>query len=70
MITAVDIAEIATLGLTEVAEKGRALWRSYRMLRRELVERPPRLLVLIDFPEFNLALAPSPSGAECRSSTT
>jgi lipid-A-disaccharide synthase len=57
MVTAVDIAEIATLGLTEVAEKGRALWRSYRMLRREIYERPPRLLVLIDFPEFNLALA-------------
>jgi lipid-A-disaccharide synthase len=57
MITAVDIAEIATLGLTEIAEKGRALWRSYRMLRRELFEHPPRLLVLIDFPEFNLALA-------------
>ena len=57
MLTAVDIAEIATLGLTEVTEKAPALWRSYRMLRRELYERPPRLLVLIDFPEFNLALA-------------
>ncbi len=57
MHTAVDIAEIATLGLTEVADKARALLRSYRMLRRELHERPPRLLVLIDFPEFNLALA-------------
>jgi lipid-A-disaccharide synthase len=56
MTTIVDIAEIATLGLTEVAEKGRALWRSYRMLRREIVERPPDVLVLIDFPEFNLAL--------------
>jgi lipid-A-disaccharide synthase len=56
MTTLVDIAEIATLGLTEVAEKGRALWRSYRMLRREIAERPPDVLVLIDFPEFNLAL--------------
>jgi lipid-A-disaccharide synthase len=56
MSTLVDIAEIATLGLTEVAEKGRALWRSYRMLRREITERPPDVLVLIDFPEFNLAL--------------
>jgi lipid-A-disaccharide synthase len=56
MTTLVDIAEIATLGLTEVAEKGPALWRSYRMLRREIVERPPDVLVLIDFPEFNLAL--------------
>jgi len=57
MNTAVDIAEIATLGLVEVGEKGRALLRTYRMLRRELYERPPQLLVLIDFPEFNLALA-------------
>jgi lipid-A-disaccharide synthase len=57
MRTAVDVAEIATLGLTEVAEKGLALLRSYRMLRRELREQPPDLLVLIDFPEFNLALA-------------
>jgi lipid-A-disaccharide synthase len=57
MRTAVDIAEIATLGLTEVAEKAWALLRSYRMLRRELREHPPDLLVLIDFPEFNLALA-------------
>jgi len=57
MDTAVDIADIATLGLVEVGEKGRALLRTYRMLRRELYERPPQLLVLIDFPEFNLALA-------------
>jgi lipid-A-disaccharide synthase len=57
MTTAVDISEIATLGLTEVAEKARALLRSYRMLRRALRENPPGLLVLIDFPEFNLALA-------------
>lgn len=57
MRTAVDIAEIATLGLTEVAEKAGALLRAYRMLRRELRRRPPQLLVLVDFPEFNLALA-------------
>ena len=57
MNTAIDIAEIATLGLVEVGEKGRALLRTYRMLRRELYDRPPQLLVLIDFPEFNLALA-------------
>src|SRR5437588_12858027 len=47
MSTIVDIAEIATFGLTEVAEKGRALWRTYRTLRRELLERSPSLLVLI-----------------------
>jgi len=57
MTTAVDIAEIATLGLVEIREKSRAIFRAYRRLRRELYERPPSLLVLIDFPEFNLALA-------------
>src|SRR5205085_8951214 len=55
--TAADVAEIATMRLTEVGEKARALMRTYRMLRRELYDRPPQLLVLIDFPEFNLALA-------------
>ncbi len=55
--TLVDIADIATLGLTEIAHKGRALLRTYRMLRRELRERRAKLLVVIDFPEFNLALA-------------
>ncbi|MEA2626948.1 MAG: lipid-A-disaccharide synthase [Candidatus Binatota bacterium] len=57
METFVDIAEIATFGLTEVAEKARALVRAYRRVARELRERRPDLLVLIDYPEFNLALA-------------
>ena len=57
MTTVADIADIATLGLVEVAGKVRAIVRTYRMLRREIYERPPDLVVLIDFPEFNLALA-------------
>lgn len=57
METTVDASEIATMGLTEVAEKGKAIFRAYRRLRREILESPPDLLVLIDFPEFNLALA-------------
>ena len=57
METLIDIGEIATMGLTEVASRGRAIFDAYRRLRRELREHPPDLLVLIDFPEFNLALA-------------
>jgi lipid-A-disaccharide synthase len=57
METTIDASEIATMGLTEVAEKGRAIVRAYRRLRREIRESPPDLVVLIDFPEFNLALA-------------
>ncbi len=33
------------------------LWATYRRLTRFLIEERPRLLVLIDFPEFNLFLA-------------
>ena len=57
METLLDIAEIATMGLTEVASRGRVILGAYRRLRRELREARPDLLVLIDFPEFNLALA-------------
>lgn len=57
METIVDVGEVAAMGLTELAEKGRNLWRAYRLCRRELVSAPPDLLVLIDYPEFNLALA-------------
>jgi len=57
METWIDIADIATFGLTEVFEKTGVLVRAYRRLRREIREGRPDLLVLIDFPEFNLALA-------------
>jgi lipid-A-disaccharide synthase len=57
MQTLLDIGDVATMGLTEVASRGRAILGAYRRLRRELREARPDLLVLIDFPEFNLALA-------------
>ncbi len=57
MTTAVDVAEIAALGLVEVVGKLGGILRAYRMLKRRLREDPPDLVVLIDFPEFNLAVA-------------
>ncbi len=56
MTTIVDIAEIATMGLTEVAEKGRALWRAIGCCVARSSSGRLTCLVLIDFPEFNLAL--------------
>ena len=53
----IDMAEINTMGLTEVAAKIRGIFHAYRRIRRVLIDDPPRLVVLIDFPEFNLALA-------------
>ena len=57
MQTLVDAAAIAGMGLFEAADKLTALLRTYRALTRILRAHPPDLLVLIDFPEFNLRLA-------------
>lgn len=53
----VDSATIAGMGLFEARDKLRALVRTYRQLTTLLRTDPPDLLVLIDFPEFNLRLA-------------
>jgi len=57
MHTLVDTATIAGMGLFEARDKVRALIRTYRQLTTILRTTPPDLLVLIDFPEFNLRLA-------------
>ncbi len=57
MQTLVDSAAIAGMGLFEAADKLTALVRTYRTLTHILRTCPPDLLVLIDFPEFNLRLA-------------
>jgi lipid-A-disaccharide synthase len=45
------------MGLSELLGNLGNVWHGYRLLRRALRERRPNLLVLIDFPEFNLRLA-------------
>ena len=51
------VSGLTGMGLVELAGNAGNLWRAYRLLRRTLRERKPDLLVLIDFPEFNLRLA-------------
>ena len=55
--TLFSVAELTGMGLVELAGNLTNLWRAYRLLKRALTERRPNLLVLIDFPEFNLRLA-------------
>lgn len=57
MQTLVDSASIAGMGLVEARDKVGALIRTYRQLKQILQTDPPNLLLLIDFPEFNLRLA-------------
>jgi lipid-A-disaccharide synthase len=52
-----SVAKLTGMGVVELAGNLRNLWNAYRLLRRTLQERRPDLLVLIDFPEFNLRLA-------------
>ncbi|MCX8072185.1 MAG: lipid-A-disaccharide synthase [Candidatus Binatia bacterium] len=49
--------EVATMGLTETLGSLRRVLRAYRLARQSLRERRPDLVVLIDYPDFNLRLA-------------
>lgn len=52
-----DVDRLTGMGFSELAGNLANLWRAYSLLKRELNERRPDLLILIDFPEFNLRLA-------------
>jgi lipid-A-disaccharide synthase len=53
----VDTEHVATMGLVETFGSLGRLLRTYRRLVRTLDEQRPALVVLIDYPEFNLRLA-------------
>jgi lipid-A-disaccharide synthase len=49
-----DAAQISVVGATEVLTHLGAIYRVYAVLKRFLREERPDLLVLIDFPDFNI----------------
>jgi lipid-A-disaccharide synthase len=52
-----DAADMAVVGLTEVISKLAAILRVMRRLRASLLEEKPDLVILIDYPDFNLPVA-------------
>jgi lipid-A-disaccharide synthase len=48
---------VTVVGGTEALGRLPALWQAFQALRRHLREKRPRVLVLVDFPEFNMRLA-------------
>lgn len=52
-----SVARLTGMGLVELVGNLKNVWQAYCLLRRAIRERRPSLLVLIDFPEFNLRLA-------------
>ncbi|PTL35994.1 lipid-A-disaccharide synthase [Candidatus Methylomirabilis limnetica] len=51
------VGDLAVVGIVEVAARLPAIWRAYRSMIRCLRERRPDLMILVDFPDFNLRLA-------------
>ncbi len=48
---------LAVVGITEVLLKIRSIMKAFRGLKRALGRERPDLVILIDFPDFNLRLA-------------
>ena len=55
--TMVDVSEVAIMGVLEVARSIAKFLRLFRQLREAARTRHPALVILIDWPEFNLRLA-------------
>jgi lipid-A-disaccharide synthase len=55
--TLVDSSQMAVVGLVEVIARFGVISRAYLTLKRIMVSNPPDLLILIDYPDFNLRIA-------------
>ena len=53
----IDSSKLAVVGITEVLGRLGALYRAHRFLKRLIQAREIDLVILIDFPDFNLPLA-------------
>jgi lipid-A-disaccharide synthase len=49
--------DLAIMGLAEIAQALPKFWRAYTALKRAAIERRPRAVILVDWPDFNLRLA-------------
>jgi lipid-A-disaccharide synthase len=55
--TLVDSADMAVMGLVEVLKHFNVISAAFKTLKRILQNEPPDLLILIDYPGFNIRLA-------------
>lgn len=55
--TLLDSTEMAVMGLFEVISHFGIIFRAYRLLKKIIITEKPDLLILIDYPGFNLRLA-------------
>jgi len=57
MVTLIDATTLSTMGLVEARDRLGTILRAYRAMRRIIRDEKPDLVILIDFAEFNMALA-------------
>jgi len=57
-----QLSAMAVVGMTEIIPKSRYIFRVLRELKQLLHSTPPDLLILIDYPGFNLHLAKKAQG--------
>lgn len=57
MDVVVDNRSLSVMGFLEVVNKMGRVWDAFKEIRTRLVATPPDLVILIDFPEFNLLVA-------------
>ncbi len=55
--TLVDAAKMAVVGLVEVVAHFDVIFHAYSVLKKIIATDPPDLLILIDYPDFNLRIA-------------
>lgn len=48
---------LAITGLMEIGGALKQFWRAYQLLKRAAIERQPDVVILVDWPDFNLRLA-------------
>ncbi len=55
----VNADDFSVVGLPEIAKALPMFWRDFRKLKQSARERKPDVVILVDFPDFNLKLAKS-----------
>jgi len=55
--TIVDADNLAIIGLPEIARSLPMFWKTFQTLKKTAIKKKPDVVILVDFPEFNLKLA-------------
>jgi lipid-A-disaccharide synthase len=61
-----DCASLAVVGATEIVHHFRDIYAAYKRVRTILRQQPPAMVVLVDYPGFNLRIAKIAKRAGCK----